>query len=100
MVELLQWAYPEDIPGSRCTAEDGPWPRAFYLLDEDEIWDEFQRLADPSSLLFSAEKGWRADGVNFQPSPIASTQDRYILRQLNVHGRLWGLTGVFDGGFD
>ncbi|KAJ7891301.1 phosphatase 2C-like domain-containing protein [Mycena olivaceomarginata] len=85
MVELLQWAYPEDIPGSRCTAED------------DEIWDEFQRLADPSSLLFSAEKGWRADGVNFQPSPIASTQDRYILRQLNVHGRLWALTGVFDG---
>ncbi|KAJ7885369.1 phosphatase 2C-like domain-containing protein [Mycena leptocephala] len=97
MVDLLQWAYPDDIPGSRCTPEDGPWPRAFFLLDEAEIWEEFERLADPSSVLFSAEKGWRADGVNFQPSPMASTQDRYVLRQLNVHGRLWTLTGVFDG---
>ncbi|KAF8191592.1 phosphatase 2C-like domain-containing protein [Mycena galopus ATCC 62051] len=97
MVDLLQWAYPEDIPGSRCTPEDGPWPRAFFLLDEAEIWEEFQRLADPSSLLFNAEKNWRADGVNFQPSPMASTQDRYILKQLNIHGRLWALTGVFDG---
>ncbi|KAF7359137.1 Mitochondrial type 2c protein [Mycena sanguinolenta] len=96
-MEPLQWAYPEDIPGSRCTPEDGPWPRAFYLLDEAEIWEEFQRLADPSSILFNAENGWRADGVNFQPSPMASTQDRYILRQLNIHGRLWALTGVFDG---
>ncbi|KAJ6546825.1 phosphatase 2C-like domain-containing protein [Mycena capillaripes] len=97
MVDLLQWAYLEDIPGSRCTPEDGPWPRAFFLLDEAEIWEEFQRLADPSSVLFSAEKGWRADAVNFQPSPMTSTQDRYVLRQLNVHGRLWTLTGVFDG---
>ncbi|KAJ6500713.1 phosphatase 2C-like domain-containing protein [Mycena sanguinolenta] len=98
MVEPLQWAYPEDIPGSRCTPEDsGPWPRAFVLLDEAEIWEEFQRIADPSSILFSAENGWRADGVNFQPSPMASTQDRYVLRQLNIHGQLWALTGVFDG---
>ncbi|KAJ7144942.1 phosphatase 2C-like domain-containing protein [Mycena crocata] len=97
MVDLLQWAYPEDIPGSRCTPEDGPWPRAYYLLDEAEIWDEFQRVADPSSVLISPEKGWRADGVNFQPSPTAITQDRYVLRQLSVQGRLWTLTGVFDG---
>ncbi|KAJ7253336.1 phosphatase 2C-like domain-containing protein [Mycena haematopus] len=97
MVDLLQWVYPEDIPGSRCTPEDGPWPRAFFLLDEAEIWEEFQRLADPSSILFSAENDWRADGVNFQPSPMASTQDRYVLEQLNIHGRLWALTGVFDG---
>ncbi|KAJ7684432.1 phosphatase 2C-like domain-containing protein [Mycena polygramma] len=97
MVDLLQWAYPDDIPGSRCTPEDGPWPRAFFLLDEAEIWEELQRLSDPDSVLFNADKGWRADGVNFQPSPITSTQDRYILRQLNVHGRLWTLTGVFDG---
>ncbi|KAJ6606203.1 phosphatase 2C-like domain-containing protein [Mycena vulgaris] len=87
MVDLLQWAYLEDIPGSRCTPEDGPWPRAYYLLDEAEIWEEFQRLADPCS----------PDGVNFQPSPAAITQDRYVLKQLNVHGRLWTLTGVFDG---
>ncbi|KAJ7778741.1 phosphatase 2C-like domain-containing protein [Mycena maculata] len=97
MVDLLQWAYPEDIPGSRCSPEDGPWPRAYYLLDEEEIWEEFQRLADPSSIMFSPEKGWRADAVNFQPLPTAITQDRYVLRQLNVHGRLWTLTGVFDG---
>lgn len=99
MVDLVEWAYPEDIPGARCTPEDGPWPRAYYLLDEAEIWDEFQRLADPSSIVFSPEKGWRADAVNFQPSLAAITQDRYVLRQLSVHGRLWSLTGVFDGGW-
>ncbi|KAJ7184502.1 phosphatase 2C-like domain-containing protein [Mycena filopes] len=97
MVDRLQWAYPEDLPGSRCTPEDGPWPRAYYLLDEAEIWEEFEQFADPSSLLFSAEKGWRADGVNFQPAPDLPTLDRYVLRQLNVRGRLWTLTGVFDG---
>ncbi|KAJ7042054.1 phosphatase 2C-like domain-containing protein [Mycena alexandri] len=97
MVDHLQWAYPEDLPGSRCTPEDGPWPRAYYLLDEAEIWEEFQRLADPSSLLCSAENGWRADGINFQPAPQSTTQDRYVLKQLNIHGRLWMLTGVFDG---
>jgi pyruvate dehydrogenase phosphatase len=97
MVDRIQWAYPEDVPNSRCTPEDGPWPRAFCLLDDAEIWEEFQRLADPSTVVFSSEKGWQADAVNFQPSPAAITQDRYVLRQLNVHGRLWTLTGVFDG---
>ncbi|KAK7035893.1 mitochondrial type 2c protein [Favolaschia claudopus] len=95
MVDLLQWAYPEDIPGSRCSPEDGPWPRAFYLLADEEIWDEFQRVADPSSIRLNGH--WQADGVNFQPSPMATTQDRYVLKQLDIHGQLWTLTGVFDG---
>ncbi|KAJ7611692.1 phosphatase 2C-like domain-containing protein [Roridomyces roridus] len=97
MVDQLQWAYPEDVRGSRCSPEDGPWPRPYYLLEEDEIWDEFQRVADPASVLIDAERGLHADGVNFQPSPAAITQDRYVLKQLNVHGQLWTLTGVFDG---
>lgn len=94
---LLQWAYPEDIPGARCTPEDGPWPRAYYFLGDAEIWEGFRRLADPSSVIFNQQNGWRADAVNFQPAPAANTQDRYVLRQLNIYGRLWTLTGVFDG---
>ncbi|KAF7298441.1 Mitochondrial type 2c protein [Mycena kentingensis (nom. inval.)] len=92
----VHWATLDDLPGTRLTPEDG-WPRAYYLLDDEEIWDEFQRVADPGTLTFSTEKGWRADGVNFQPGYAALTQDRYVLRELNIHGRRWGLTGVFDG---
>ncbi|KAJ7502258.1 phosphatase 2C-like domain-containing protein [Mycena galericulata] len=51
--------------------------------------------ADPTSVVFGSEHGWRADAVNFQPHAI--TQDRYVLRQLKVHDQLWILTGVFDG---
>ncbi|KAJ7272931.1 phosphatase 2C-like domain-containing protein [Mycena rebaudengoi] len=97
MVDLLQWADLDDIPGSRCGPEDGPWPRAYYLLDEAEIWQEFSRVAYPESVLFDAAQGWKGDGVNFQPSPTVMTQDRYVARSLNIHGQLWTLTGVFDG---
>ncbi|KAF7294567.1 Mitochondrial type 2c protein [Mycena indigotica] len=98
MGDSLQWAYLEDLPaGTRLTPDDGPWPRAYYLLEDEEIWEEFERVADPSTVLFSRDKGWRADGVNFQPAPTTNTQDRYVLKQLNIHGRRWTLTGVFDG---
>nr|GAT54429.1 mitochondrial type 2c protein [Mycena chlorophos] len=98
MGDPLQWAEYEDLPpGTRLTPDDGPWPRAYYLLEDEEIWEEFERVAEPSTLLYSREKGWRADGVNFQPAPAACTQDRYVLRQLKIHGRRWSLTGVFDG---
>ncbi|KAJ6552557.1 phosphatase 2C-like domain-containing protein [Mycena sp. CBHHK59/15] len=93
----LHWAYPEDVPGSRCDPEDGLWPRAYYLLDEPEIWQAFQGLADPQSVLLDPVHGRRGDVTNFQPSPAALTQDRYVVKQLNIHGRMWVLTGVFDG---
>ncbi|KAF9464570.1 phosphatase 2C-like domain-containing protein [Collybia nuda] len=91
------WAYSEDIRGSRCGPEDGPWPRPYQVLSEAELWRELRILAKPQSTVFDAKKGWRADSINFQPSPKTKTQDRYIVTQLDIHGRTWTLTGVFDG---
>ncbi|KAJ7063674.1 phosphatase 2C-like domain-containing protein [Mycena amicta] len=98
MGDCLQWTTYDDLPaGTRLTPDDGPWPRAYYLLEDEEIWQELERVADPSTVFFSSDNRWRADAVNFQPAPDALTQDRYVLRQLNIHGRRWTLTGVFDG---
>jgi pyruvate dehydrogenase phosphatase len=90
-------AYFHDIPGTRCGPEDGPWPRSYQVLDDIEVWRELALLAKPQSVQLDTLR--RADSVNFQPCPRARTQDRYAVRQLNVHGRLWTLTGVFDGMF-
>ncbi|KAJ3490331.1 hypothetical protein NLJ89_g11443 [Agrocybe chaxingu] len=91
------WAYSEDIPGSRCGPEDGPWPRPYQVLDEDEIWRELRILARPQCSNVGTQGRYRAHSVNFQPSPSTKTQDRYVVTQLNVGGRLWSFTGVFDG---
>ncbi|TFK64337.1 protein serine/threonine phosphatase 2C [Pluteus cervinus] len=97
------WAYSEDIPGSRCGPEDGPWPRAYQVLEENELWKELNIMARPqtrsleTSATSSNERGWRADMINFQPSPTTRTQDRYIVTTLDLHGQKWTLTGVFDG---
>lgn len=93
------WAYSEDIPGSRCGPEDGPWPRSYQLLSERELWRELRMLSKPQSIEFDAQRGCRADSVNFQPSPTTKTQDRYVVTQIDIHGRKWSLTGVFDGVF-
>jgi pyruvate dehydrogenase phosphatase len=92
-----RWAYSEDIPGSRCGPEDGPWPRSYQVLSEKELWRELRILAKPQSLKLDPEGRYRADSINFQPSPTTKTQDRYVVTQLEVHGRLWTFTGVFDG---
>ncbi|KAF8810039.1 protein serine/threonine phosphatase 2C [Phlegmacium glaucopus] len=93
-----KWAYSEDIPGSRCGPEDGPWPRSYKVLNEKDLWRELRILAKPQSLkLDPAEGRYKADSINFQPSPTTKTQDRYVVTQLEVHGRLWTFTGVFDG---
>jgi hypothetical protein len=89
------WAFLEDIPGSRCGPEDGPWPRSFQPLNDNEVWQELVLLAKPQTVPLDAIR--RADCINFQPCPRARTQDRYVVRQLNVHGHVWTLTGVFDG---
>lgn len=91
------WAYSEDIPGSRCGPEDGPWPRPYRLLEEDELWRELRVLARPQSLKLDSKGRFKADSVNFQPSSTTKTQDRYVATQLEVKGRLWSFTGVFDG---
>lgn len=91
------WAYSEDIPGSRCGPEDGPWPRSYQVLNEPELWRELRALAKPQSIVFNERRGWRADSINFQPSSNTKTQDRYIVTQLDILGQPWALTGVFDG---
>jgi pyruvate dehydrogenase phosphatase len=49
------------------------------------------------SLKLGLEGRYKADCINFQPSPTTKTQDRYVVTQLEVDGRLWTFTGVFDG---
>ncbi|KAF9551260.1 protein serine/threonine phosphatase 2C, partial [Agrocybe pediades] len=91
------WAYSEDIPGSRCGPEDGPWPRPYQVLDEDELWRELRILAKPQTAQLGEDAKYKADSINFQPSPKTKTQDRYVVTQLKVNERLWSFTGVFDG---
>lgn len=90
----LDWAYADDIPGSRCGPEDGPWPRPYQVLNEDEVYKELQALAKPQSTELA---GRRADSLNFQPSLSTRTQDRYVIKALDIGGNQWSLTGVFDG---
>ncbi|KAF8992705.1 hypothetical protein BDZ89DRAFT_120825 [Hymenopellis radicata] len=90
----LDWAYADDIPGSRCGPEDGPWPRPYQVLSDGEVVKELQALAKPQSVELADR---RADSLNFQPSPSTRTQDRYVIKSLTVGGREWSLTGVFDG---
>lgn len=90
-------AYDSDIPGTRCGPEDGPWPRAYQVLDEPDLWREMAAFAKPQSVLLDPIRGYRADAINFQPSLNTRTQDRYVVTQLDIHGRIWTLTGVFDG---
>lgn len=95
--EPMQLAYSSDIPGTRCGPEDGPWPRPYTFLEEPELWRELAALAKPQSAVLDPKRGWRADAVNFQPSHTTRTQDRYVVQQLDIHGHIWTLTGVFDG---
>ncbi|KAF9793354.1 phosphatase 2C-like domain-containing protein [Thelephora terrestris] len=88
-------AYHVEIPGSRVGPDDGPWPRPYQILAEAELARELELTAKPLS--FSLGSRYSAYGVNFQPCHVYSTQDRYTVRQLNVHGRVWTFTGVFDG---
>jgi len=94
---IASWAWSEDIPGSRCGPEDGPWPRQYQVLSEKDVWRELKELAKPQSLIFDQEKGYRADSINFQPSPNTRTQDRYVVTEISIRGQKWNLTGVFDG---
>ncbi|KAF9234505.1 phosphatase 2C-like domain-containing protein [Melanogaster broomeanus] len=86
-----------DIPGSICSSEDGPWPRPFTSLGATEAWKKLSHTSDHQSMLYGANGRWRADAVNFQPFPDARSQDRYAMQRLNIGGRMWTFTAVFDG---
>ncbi|KAF8188343.1 phosphatase 2C-like domain-containing protein [Pholiota molesta] len=92
-----QWVDQEAIAGSeRCASEEPPWP-PYTLLDEPDMWRELRVLARPQSTPLGPNERYKADSVNFQPAPSSKTQDRYVVTQLEVNGRLWAFTGVFDG---
>ncbi|KAH7928137.1 protein serine/threonine phosphatase 2C [Leucogyrophana mollusca] len=99
LAESPPLAWCGDVPGSRCGPEDGPWPRPYKLLEHLEAWRQLAAAADLQSETFGgpAAKQWRAEGLNFQPFVGTRTQDRYIIQQLDIAGRSWTLTGVFDG---
>lgn len=90
-------AWYDDIPGSICGPEDGPWPRSFTRLRTPEAWAKLAQASDPQSMSYGASGRWRADAVNFQPFPGTGSQDRYAMQRLNVGGRTWTFTAVFDG---
>lgn len=90
-------AYLHDIPGTRCDPADG-WPKAYQILpDVRQIWSELTATARPDSVPLDPGQGLKADSLNFQPCPGSKTQDRYVVQQLDIHGKIWTLTGVFDG---
>ncbi|KAH7890063.1 phosphatase 2C-like domain-containing protein [Phlebopus sp. FC_14] len=90
-------AWYHDIPGSICGPEDGPWPRSFKDLGMPEAWKTLSLASETQSLNFGAGGRWRADALNFQPFPGVTSQDRYAIQRLNIRGRTWTLTAVFDG---
>ncbi|KAH0830229.1 phosphatase 2C-like domain-containing protein [Lanmaoa asiatica] len=87
----------DDIPGSICGPEDGPWPRSFTRLGTPEAWAKLAQASNPQSMSYGACGQWCADAVNFQPFPGARSQDRYAMQRLNIGGRTWMFSAVFDG---
>jgi pyruvate dehydrogenase phosphatase len=87
----------DDIPGSICGPEDGPWPRAFTRLGTSEAWAKLAQASDPQSMSYDVRGRWCADAVNFQPFPGTRSQDRYAMQRLDIGGRTWMFTAVFDG---
>ena len=87
----------DDIPGSICGPEDGPWPRSFTRLGRSEAWATLAQASDPQSMSYGACGRWSAHAVNFQPFQGTKSQDRYAMRRINIGGRTWTFTAVFDG---
>lgn len=87
----------DDIPGSICGPEDGPWPRSFTPLGTSEAWAKLAQTSDPQTMSYGTRGQWSAHAVNFQPFPGTGSQDRYAMQRLNIGGRTWVFTAVFDG---
>ncbi|TFY56597.1 hypothetical protein EVG20_g8865 [Dentipellis fragilis] len=70
---------------------------AFVPLSDGEVQARLRAVSRPENAVFDRAHGRRADSVTFQPCTQYSSQDRYVVQQLDVHGRKWTFTGVFDG---
>ncbi|EAU81984.2 hypothetical protein CC1G_09170 [Coprinopsis cinerea okayama7 len=64
----------EDLPGTRVGPDDGPWPKSYEILeDEDDVWKELRALARPHRAVFINERG------------LADEDDRQLETQENGH---------------
>ena len=61
---VLSYVYPEDIPGSHCSPDDGPWHCLYKIHQEDNLWHEF--VACPSLSLLHLTPG-RLTWSTFSP---------------------------------
>jgi pyruvate dehydrogenase phosphatase len=77
--------------------DDSPLRCAFVPLSEADLTQRLKALAKPERTVFDATRGHLADAVAFQPCTRHNSQDRFVVRQLDVHGKNWIFTGVFDG---
>ncbi len=77
--------------------DDSPLRCAFVPLSETDLTQRLKALAKPERSVFDATRGHLADAVAFQPCTRYDSQDRFTVRQLDVHGKKWTFTGVFDG---
>jgi pyruvate dehydrogenase phosphatase len=89
-------AYATDIPGSRVDPDDDFWPCAYEVLDEPELLRELHAVGNARSTDLHDGQA-KADWINFQPCSQARSQDRAVIREINVHGKKWIVAGVFDG---
>jgi pyruvate dehydrogenase phosphatase len=85
-----------DIPGSLCSPTDS-WPRPFRNLSYAGAWERLATASNLHSVQFDPSGRWRADALNFQPCVETPSQDRYAIQQINIQGRIWTLSAVFDG---
>lgn len=79
--------------------DDSPLRCAFEPLSEKDLSQRLTTLAKPERTVFDAARGRLADAIAFQPCLRYSSQDRFVVQQLEVHGQRWTFTGVFDGTF-
>lgn len=77
--------------------DDSPLRCAFVPLSEHDVVQRLTALAKPERTTFNAARGHLADAVAFQPCTRYKSQDRFVMRQIEVHGMKWTFTGVFDG---
>ncbi|TFY81596.1 hypothetical protein EWM64_g2413 [Hericium alpestre] len=71
--------------------------RAFVSLSDFEVQSRLRASSRPESTVFDPAWGRKADSATFQPCEHYHSQDRYVVRQLDVYGEKWTFTGVFDG---
>ena len=76
-------------------AESGTY--AFVSLTAAEADARLAALAHPTRTTFDAATGRSADVVSFQPCQSYTSQDRHVVKELDIRGQKWTFTGVFDG---